>query len=89
MLTDARLREAQPREKAYKLTDSHGLDLRVTPSGGKLWRWNSVYDSKQKSLSFGPYLLNRFGYHGRHVPHGCRAAFSRTMNEWAKALSVE
>jgi integrase len=30
------------------------------------------------------YLLNRVGYHGRHVPHGFRAAFSTIMNEWAK-----
>ena len=27
------------------------------------------------------YLLNRAGYHGRHVPHGFRAAFSTIMNE--------
>ena len=27
------------------------------------------------------YLLNRAGYHGRHVPHGWRAAFSSVMNE--------
>ncbi|WP_256837490.1 integrase arm-type DNA-binding domain-containing protein [Sphingopyxis sp. KK2] len=30
------------------------------------------------------YLLNRAGYHGHHVPHGFRAAFSTIMNEWAK-----
>jgi integrase len=27
------------------------------------------------------YLLNRAGYHGRHCPHGFRAAFSSIMNE--------
>jgi integrase len=27
------------------------------------------------------YLLNRAGYHGQHVPHGFRAAFSSIMNE--------
>ena len=27
------------------------------------------------------YLYNRVGYHGRHVPHGWRAAFSSIMNE--------
>ncbi len=27
------------------------------------------------------YLLNRAGYHGRHVPHGFRATFSTVMNE--------
>ena len=30
------------------------------------------------------YLLNRAGYHHRHVPHGWRAAFSTIMNEWAE-----
>ncbi len=27
------------------------------------------------------YLLNRAGYHSRHVPHGWRATFSTIMNE--------
>jgi integrase len=27
------------------------------------------------------YLLNRAGYHQRHVPHGWRATFSSVMNE--------
>ena len=30
------------------------------------------------------YLLNRAGYHGHHVPHGFRAAFSTIMNELAE-----
>lgn len=30
------------------------------------------------------YLYNRVGYHGRHVPHGWRAAFSTIMNERAE-----
>jgi hypothetical protein len=30
------------------------------------------------------YLLNRAGYHGHHVPHGFRAAFSMIVNEWAE-----
>ncbi|TMJ13368.1 MAG: DUF4102 domain-containing protein [Alphaproteobacteria bacterium] len=30
------------------------------------------------------YLYNRCGYHGRHVPHGWRAAFSTVMNERAE-----
>lgn len=31
------------------------------------------------------YLYNRVGYHGRHVPHGWRAAFSTIMNERNRA----
>lgn len=34
------------------------------------------------------YLLNRAGYHGHHVPHGFRAAFSTIMNEWAQKNGV-
>ncbi|MFN3746405.1 MAG: tyrosine-type recombinase/integrase [Hyphomicrobiaceae bacterium] len=31
------------------------------------------------------YMLNRAGYHGRHVPHGWRATFSTVMNERNRA----
>ena len=53
MLNDAKVRAAKPREKAYKLTDSHRLYLLVTPSGSKLWKWSYAYDGKQKTLHFG------------------------------------
>ena len=57
MLNDAKLRGAKPREKTYKLTDSHRLYLEVKPSGGRLWRWNYSYDGKQKSMNFGIYPM--------------------------------
>lgn len=57
MLTDAKVRAAKPRQKPYKLTDASRLYLLVTPSGGKLWRWNYEYDGRQKSLAFGAYPL--------------------------------
>src|SRR3546814_12565052 len=57
MLNDAKLRNAKPRDKAYKLTDSHSLYLLVKPSGGKLWRWNYAYDGMQKSMNFGIYPM--------------------------------
>jgi hypothetical protein len=57
MLNDAKLRSAKPRDKAYKLTDSHRLYLLVKPNGGKLWRWNYTYGGKQKSMNFGVYPL--------------------------------
>jgi integrase len=55
MLTDAKVRSARPRPKSYKLVDANRLFLLVTPSGGKLWRWNYYYDGKQKSMAFGAY----------------------------------
>lgn len=56
-MTDAKVRAAKPRAKSYKLTDASRLYLLVTPSGGKLWRWNYDYDGKQKSMAFGAYPL--------------------------------
>ena len=38
MLTASAAINAKPRDRAYKLADSHGLFLLVTPSGSKLWR---------------------------------------------------
>jgi integrase len=55
VLNDAKLRAATPRDKAYKLSDSQRLYLLVTPQGGKLWRLNYAYDSKQKTLAIGRY----------------------------------
>lgn len=53
MLNDAKIRAAKPRDKAYKLTDSHRLYLLVKPGGSKLWKWSYSYDGKQKTLHFG------------------------------------
>lgn len=55
MLTDAEVRTAKPRRKSCKLVDANRLFLLVTPSDGKLWRWNYHYDGKQKSMAFGAY----------------------------------
>ncbi|QJU60330.1 integrase arm-type DNA-binding domain-containing protein [Sphingomonas sp. AP4-R1] len=57
MLTDARVRTAKPRPKVYKLSDANRLVLMVTPSGGKLWRWNYEYDGKNKTMALGAYPL--------------------------------
>ena len=54
-LTDVKIRTAKPAAKAYRLADAGGLYLLVTPSGGKLWRWNYRYDGKQKTMPLGKY----------------------------------
>ncbi len=54
-LTDMQVRTAKPTEKSYKLTDSGGLFLFVSPSGGKLWRMKYRVAGKEKLLSFGMY----------------------------------
>lgn len=57
MLTDAKVRNAKPRPKPYKLSDTNRLFLFVAPAGGKLWRWNYTFDGKNKTMAFGAYPL--------------------------------
>lgn len=54
-LTDTIIRNAKPRANPYKLYDSDGLFLLVTPNGGKWWRLKFRYGGKEKSLSLGIY----------------------------------
>lgn len=51
-LTAIAIKNAKPRDKAYKLHDERALYLLVTPQGGKYWRMNYRYLGKVKTLSF-------------------------------------
>lgn len=55
MLNDVQCRAAKAREKPYKLADSHGLFLFVTPGGFKSWRWKYRIDGREKQLVLGRY----------------------------------
>lgn len=55
MLTDAKIKAAKPKEKAYKISDSGGLFLHVMPNGSKYWRQKYRFLSKEKLLSIGTY----------------------------------
>ena len=57
MLTDAKVRNAKPRPKPYKLFDTNRLFLFVAPAGGKLLRWNYTFDGKHQTMAFGAYPL--------------------------------
>jgi integrase len=54
-LTDIETRRAKRKQKAYRMSDSGGMYLWVTPAGGKLWRWSYAYGGKEKLMSFGKY----------------------------------
>lgn len=54
-LTDITLREAKPKEKAYKLTDAGGLYLWIAPTGLKSWRMKYRFQGKEKILTIGKY----------------------------------
>jgi integrase len=54
-LTDMKVRNAKPRDKAYKLADERGLYLYIKPSGSKSWRLKYRILGKEKTLSIGLY----------------------------------
>jgi integrase len=54
-LTDTEIRRSKPSGKPYKLFDSGGLHLLVTPAGGRLWRWKYRFEGTEKQLSLGSY----------------------------------
>ena len=54
-LTEVAVRNSKPVPKPYKVGVSHGLFLRVQPSGGKLGRLKYRVDGREKKLAIGPY----------------------------------
>ncbi|MEG3125776.1 tyrosine-type recombinase/integrase [Sphingomonas sp. GB1N7] len=54
-LSDRAVFNAKAKEKAYKLADSGGLYLFVTPKGFKSWRLKYRFADKEKRLVFGAY----------------------------------
>lgn len=55
--------------------------LRTLTGRGPLALPNARHAHKPMSENAMGYLLNRAGYHHKHVPHGWRATFSSVMNE--------
>jgi len=54
-LTEARIRAAKPQHKPYKLRDSRGLYLLVTPPGGRLWRLRYRLAGRESMVGLGAY----------------------------------
>jgi integrase len=54
-LSDIQVKNAKPQEKDYKLMDGYGLFLLVTPTNGKLWRFDYRTGDKRKTIAFGAY----------------------------------
>src|SRR5262249_50082884 len=55
LLSDARIRAAKPKDKAYKLFDTLGLYLKVSTSGARLWRFKYSLNGHEKLLALGQY----------------------------------
>jgi integrase len=54
-LKDITVRNAKAKETTQKLSDGGGLQLWVTPAGGKIWQLAYRFDGKQKKLTIGAY----------------------------------
>lgn len=54
-LTDIQVRNAAPKERDFKMSDSGGLYVLVRPNGSKLWRMKYRVGGREQKLSFGPY----------------------------------
>lgn len=52
-LTDLACRKAKPQARPFKLSDSGGLYLEVSPKGHKWWRQKYRFNGKEKRLSLG------------------------------------
>jgi len=55
MLTDKAIRAAAPKDKAYKLSDSGGLFLHISPKNHKSWRFKYRLEGKEQLLTLGVY----------------------------------
>jgi len=54
-LTDSTVKAAKPRQSAYKLFDTGGLYMIVSPAGGRWWRFRYRFQGREKLLSLGVY----------------------------------
>ncbi len=76
-LTDTKIRNAKPRDKAYKVFDGGGLYIEIMPDGRKLWRFKYVRPSGSESrLGFGVYP-------------GVTLAQARSQRETARAIVAD
>jgi hypothetical protein len=66
-LTQGQVKGAKPKDKSYKLADTHRLYLLVTAAGGKYWKWNFRLDGKDSTYTIGSFpevdpTLTLFGH---------------------------
>lgn len=54
-LSNTAIMNAKAADKPYKMYDTGGLYLQVTPQGGKWWRLKYHFEGKEKLLSLGTY----------------------------------
>ena len=53
MLNDTQVRNLRPKDKLYRVSDSHGLCIEINPNGSKLWRHRYRFNNKATMLALG------------------------------------
>lgn len=54
-LTELAIRSLKPRTRLYRVADSRGLCLEITPNGSKLWRYRFYHLGKAQMTALGKY----------------------------------
>ena len=55
MLTDTQIRNLKPKDKLYRIADSHGLAIEIAISGSKIWMHRYRYENKSTMMTLGHY----------------------------------
>ena len=55
MLNDTQIINFRPKDKLYRVSDSHGLCIEINPNGSKLWRHRYRFNNKATMMSLGTY----------------------------------
>ncbi len=87
MLTNAAVKAARPRARAYKIFDGRGLHLFVAPTGLRAWRLKIRIDGREQLLSIGHWpdvTLDE----ARELADATRAAIARGIDPRAASNEV-
>jgi len=60
-LSDAKIRNAKPKANRYRLADSHGLSLEISPSGNRFWRYRYRINGKENLFAAGEWCQAPIG----------------------------
>jgi integrase len=60
-LTDAKIRNAKPRAHRYRLADTHGLSLEISPTGNRFWRYRYRINGKENLFAAGEWCVTPVG----------------------------
>lgn len=81
-LTDTKLRNLKPGEKAYQEADDGGLFVEVMPGGAKVWRFRYRLAGKQEKVTLGDYPTYSLG-EARTWRDDCKALAGRGLSPMA------